>query len=178
MLKRFLQKIREVSLFLLMLCFLPSQSLAIMKGLSTEELTKASEIVVIGDVEDVEAHWSKDGSTIFTSASIVIGDTVKGKIYQERVTVEYEGGEIGDIGLKVSDVAPMGKGEKVLLFLKSGMSKGDGTVYNIVGQAQGKYTIDDKEIARKDGFSIVSGQDIIDNNIPVEELIKKIREVK
>lgn len=158
--------------------FLSSQSSAIMKGLSTEDLTRASEIITMGEVEDVKAQWSKDGKSIFTSASIIISDVIKGEIAQNKIIVEYEGGEIGDIGLKVSDVALLRKGEKVILFLQSGKSKKDGVVYNIVGNAQGKYLIGKDGIARKGGFSIVSGEDIADNNIPVDVLIDKIRKVK
>jgi len=165
-------------IWLIMIFFLSSSSSAIMKAMSTEELVRTSEIVVIGEVEDVKAQWSKDGKTIFTSASIVISDVIRGKIDQEKIIVECEGGEVGDIGLKVSDVSPLRKGEKVILFLKSGKSKKEGVVHNIVGKAQGKYTIDADGIARKGGFSIVSGEDVIDNNIPVDELIDKIRRVK
>lgn len=166
------------SLCLSLICFLSSQSLAVMRGLSTEELTRNSEAVVTGEVEDVESYWSEDGKTIFTSASILVSENIRGRVLQRRITIEYEGGEIGDIGLKVSDVVPLKKGEKVLLFLKSGKGKRDGIVYNIVGKAQGKYTIGNDRIARKRGFSLISGEDVIDNNIPVDELIKKIREVR
>lgn len=165
-------------IWLTMIFFLSSSSSAIMKAMSTEELVKTSEIIVIGEVEDVKAQWSKDGKTIFTSASIVISDVIRGNIAQKKIIVEYEGGEVGDIGLRVSDVSPLSNGEKVILFLRSGKSKQEGVVHNIVGKAQGKYTIDNSGIARKSGFSIVSGEDVIDNNIPVDELIDKIRRVK
>jgi hypothetical protein len=166
-------------IFLTMIYFLlSSRSLAVMKGLDTEELTRESESVITGEVENTESRWSKDGRTIFTKAFIVVNENIKGKILQKRITVEYEGGEIGDIGLKISDVAPLEKGENVLLFLKSGKSKSEGFVYNIVGKAQGKYTIDKDRIARKRGFSVIRGEDIIDNNIPLDDLIKKIRKVK
>lgn len=166
-------------LFLIMVCFLlSSRSHAVMLGLGTEELTRGSESVIIGEVEDTEAQWSKDGKTIFTKAFIVVNEIIRGRTLQKRITIEYEGGEIGDIGLKVSDVVPLEKGERVLLFLKSGKSRGDGFVYNIVGKAQGKYSIDKERIARKRGFSVMGGEDIIDNNIPLDELLKKIREVR
>lgn len=174
--KRFL----VISIILLTMIYflLSSMSLAVMKGLGTDELTRGSESVITGEVEDTESRWSKDGRTIFTKAFILVNENIRGKILQKRITVEYEGGEIGDIGLKISDVAPLEKGENVLLFLKSGKSRSDGVVYNIVGKAQGKYTIGKDRIARKRGFSVIRGKDIIDNNIPVDELIKKIRKVR
>lgn len=175
---------REIkrNLIMMLLClmfvyFLSSQAFAIMVGLSTEELTRASEVVIRGEVEDVESLWSKDRKIIFTSASIVINDVIKGKIAQEKIVVEYEGGEIGNIGLRVSDVSPLKKGERVVLFIKAGKSKKDelGDIYNIAGSAQGKYIIGDDGIARKSGFSVVDGKDVIDNNISVDALIGKIR---
>ena len=171
-----------MSMCLAILYFLSSQQAsAIMVGLSTEELTKASEVVIRGEVEDVEPHWSMDGKTIFTSASISVKDVIKGKISQKKIVVEYEGGEIGDIGVRVSDVSPLIKGEKIILFLKSGDSKRDKQnekSHNIVGSAQGKYTIGDDGIARKSGFSIIKGKEVIDNNISVDALIDKIKGVK
>lgn len=157
--------------------FFISPAFAIMKALSTEELTKMSDRVVIGEVEDVEAQWSKDGKTIISSASIAVKKVVKGKVDHARIVVEYEGGELGDIGLRVSDVAPLKKGDHVLLFLKTAQSKKDGIVNTIVGKAQGKYTIDNSGIASKDGFSLADGEKVEDTTIPFDKLIKKIMEV-
>jgi len=163
---------------IVMLCCLSSSSFAIMKGLSTDELTKASDLVIVGEVENVEAQWSKDEKTIFTSVYIVINNIIKGTTKQAIVTVEYEGGEMGDIGLQVSDQSSLIKGEKVILFLKSGKSKKDGFIYNIVGKIQGKYLIGEDGVARKGGFSIIGNKDNIDNNIPVDELIEKIKKAE
>ena len=176
-------KMHFVNIFLCLtfVYILSSQAFAIMVGLSTEELTRASEVVIRGEVVDVKPHWSEDGKTIFTSASIMISDIIKGKLYQKKIIVEYEGGEIANIGVKVSDVQPLTKGEKIILFLKSGKSKKgekNGDIHNIVGSAQGKYTIGNDGIARKSGFSIIEGKEVIDNNISVDALIDKIKGVK
>jgi len=158
--------------------FLSSPSVAIMKGLSTEELTNASDVVIEGEVGHTEAQWSKDSSTIFTSSEIVIHSFIRGKPVQTPVRVEYEGGEVGDIGLKVSDQPTLIQGEKVILFLKSEKSKRDGNAYSIVGKGQGKYVIDADGIARKSGFSLADGGENIDNNIPAETLREKIKKIK
>jgi hypothetical protein len=149
-----------------------------MRAMSTEELTGASDLVLEGEVKNVRSHWSKDGKTIFTRAVILDSYVIKGRVTQRHIAVEYEGGEIGDIGYRVSDVVPLREGEKVIIFLKSGKSKKDGQVFNIVGKGQGKYTVGNDGIARKDGFSILSGEELIDNNIPVGELIDKIKKIK
>jgi hypothetical protein len=149
-----------------------------MTGLSTEELTRSSDAVVVGGVEDVESHWTQDGTSIFTTALVGVEEVVRGVVIQQMVTVEYEGGEIGEIGLKVSDVAPLERGERVLLFLKSGKSKRDGSVYNIVGKAQGKYLIGKDEIARKRGFALNSRKEMVESETPLRRLIEKIRNVQ
>jgi hypothetical protein len=151
---------------------------AIMIGLSTEDLTRASEAVIMGDVENAEAQWSEDGKTIFTTATVLVTDVFKGRKIERRITVEFEGGEVGDTGLKVSDVSLPKKGEKVILFLKSNIGKKGGIIFNTVGKAQGKYIVGKNGIARKSGFSLLTGREVVTNNIPVNELIKKIKEVK
>jgi hypothetical protein len=167
-----------LTICVVMICFLLSESSAVMHGLSTEELTRASDLVLEGVVEDVKAYWGRDRKTIFTRAVISDSYVIKGRLTQRHVEVEYEGGEIGDTGLSVSDVAPLRKGEKVILFLKAGKSMKDGHVFNIVGKGQGKYTIDRDGIARKGGFSVMGGDELIDNNIPSGELIERILRLK
>src|SRR4030067_3455281 len=90
----------------MLLCVLSSQSSAIMEGISTEDLTKASDVVIEGEVIESKADWSNDGKTIFTKAIISESMILKGRITHTEIIVEYDGGEIGDIGLKVSDVTP------------------------------------------------------------------------
>jgi hypothetical protein len=48
--------------------FISSQSSALMIALSTEKLTRGSETVIRGEVEEVESQWSEDKEIIFTSA--------------------------------------------------------------------------------------------------------------
>ncbi len=167
-----------MSIILLTLCLFPTGLFAIMEGLSTERLTKSSNIVIEGDVKNVKAYWSNDRRSIFTRAVITGTYVIKGKENHKQVVVEHEGGEIGSIGFRVSDVSPLNTGERVILFLKTGKSKKEGNAFHIVGKGQGKYRIGNDGIARKSGFAIVSGQEFIDNNIPADTLIEKIRKVK
>jgi hypothetical protein len=158
---------------------------ALMLGISTEELTKSAELVVSGNVESVESSWTADGKSIVTRAIVVINETVKGQAQGDRVVVEHEGGEVGGVGLKVSDIAPLVKGSDVVLFLKGGASRtplsaqgATQRVYHLVGKSQGKYTVGDDGIARKSGFSVMGGEGAVDNNISRQELIEKVRSAK
>ena len=183
--------VKKSVISIICLCFMmvfSSTAYALMVGLSTEELTKGSEFIFVGKVESVESIWSKDGKTIISRAHIIINEVIKGEQSKERITVEYPGGEIGDLGLKVSDIRPLKKGEETLLFLKSkkdqrrggeiSLSMGEEEVYQITGNAQGHYTIDYQGVARKGGFSLIQREDATDNNIPLNILIDKIRGVK
>jgi hypothetical protein len=158
---------------------------ALMLGISTEELTRSAELVVSGNVESVEPSWTADGKSIVTRAIVVINETVKGQAQSDRVVVEHEGGEVGGVGLKVSDIAPLVKGSHVVLFLKGGASRAPLSaqgatqrVYHLVGKSQGKYTVGEDGIARKNGFSLMGGEGAVDNNISRQELIEKVRRAK
>ncbi len=163
----------------LLLTLLPNQAAAIMLGLSTAELTLGSDAVVLGKVANAKAQWNEDQSLIITKATVTVEKVVLGRTLQKEVTVEYIGGEIGDVGLGVSDEVQLIPGERVLLFLQSGTSKLKKRVsaYSVVGHAQGKYRIDADGIAGKSGFTVLTRQDAerIDNNIPLQKLIDKIR---
>ena len=166
------------NLLCFMLVFLIPFSLsAQMIALSTKELTQLSKNVIVGKVETTVAQWSEDGKTIITRATIQINNVIRGKLDMNKIIVEYPGGEIGDIGLKVSDVSSLKAGEEVILFLSRKNEKDD-SVFKIAGNAQGHYTIDKDGIARKGGFSVIGDKSTIDNNVPVNSLIDKIRKIK
>lgn len=163
------------ALFCVMFFSVTPGSFAQMIGLSTEELARASSLVVVGDVEDVQSFWSDDHRRIVSRATVLVQEVVRGKTVERKITVEYPGGEIDGLGMKVSDVAPMDKGERVLLFLGVHKIVSSGRVRKIIGKAQGKYSIGADSIARKKGFSIVTGGDAVDREIPLDEIIRKIK---
>ncbi len=168
----------QFALFLITSLF-PIQSFGVMLGLTTEQLTKKSERIIVGDVLETKSQWSQDGKIIFTRATVNVKQIIAGKLENKTIIVEYVGGEVGDMGLKASDVSPLKKGEYVLLFLKFGKSLKDGTTQNtIVGKAQGQYKIGRDGIARKGNYSIIAPKGVIDNHISVEKLINKIKAVR
>ena len=165
------------------LFLISSQSSALMIALSTEKLTQGSKMVIRGEVEEVESQWSEDKEIIFTRATVLVNSVFKGLCLEKRIIVEYIGGKVGDMGLGVSDSPRITEGEEVILFLTSERSKKGrehGFVYNIFGAAQGKYAIGNDGFARKGGFSILKRKNAekgIDNNIPVDELIGRIKKI-
>ena len=163
--------------------FISSQPSALMIALSTEKLTLGSEIVIRGEVEEVESQWSEDREIIFTEVTVQINSVIKGICLKKRIIVECIGGKVGDMGLGVSDAPRLIEGEEVILFLASERSKkgrSHGLVYNVYGAAQGKYAIGHDGFARKGGFSILKSKDAeksIDNNLPADELTGKIKKI-
>ncbi len=164
---------------------------AVMLPLSTGELVNGSDVVLIGEVIEVKSAWSADRSIIFSRADVRVYRVINGTYENPSVWVEYQGGQVGEIKMGVSDQPGLIAGERVLLFLAAGktygarreqLSGGYNNVYNIFGGGQGIYRIDGDEVASKGGFSVIpspgslqSMEAIIDNRLPVDLLVDKIR---
>lgn len=184
-----MKSILSVLGILLAVFVLYSPSSAMMIGLSTEELTANSQAVIKGIVEDKQSYWSSDGKMIMTKAYVRADEVIKQKSGENiqpgsRIPVEYLGGEADGVVMIVSVVSPLAIGEEVVLFLAPSDSKraalyaGEKKPYNIFGFAQGKYSLDENGIAKKDTAPIISKKAAVENNLPVEELINKIKGVK
>ena len=172
-------KFKKTLLFFLGTWLLATPAQGVMFALSTEKLTEESSLVIKGEVEKVDTYWASDKNAIVSWASVRVLEVVKGAVSSQTIAVEFPGGEVDGVGYKESDVAPLETGEKVLLFLKQEISRRDGSaIYVMVGAGQGKYTIDENGIARKQGFSVINGDGVIDNDMAVGRLVGKIRKAK
>ncbi len=149
---------------------------AVMRSLSTEELARSADAVVEGDVADVASFWTADGKAIVSRATVVVTDVVRGFPVQKTLTVEFEGGEVGDVGMGVSDMATVSRGQRILVFLQKKRASRDAGHYEIIGRAQGVYKVGGDRVARKSGFSLAPGSGAdIDNDLDVDLLKQKIR---
>jgi hypothetical protein len=173
------QKPMQIMVFIIAIVLfaacVPCQSLAMMVTLSTEYLTLASDLIITGEVQDSTSSWSDDKKSIYSIATVVTKEAIKGRLQQKSLKVMYEGGEIDGIGLRVSDVTPLRIGETVLLFLTPEKIDTVEIRYKIVGKAQGKYSIDKNGIARKDGYAGEDGKPVVENTIPLDILINEIK---
>ncbi|MBF0517647.1 MAG: hypothetical protein HQK97_11135 [Nitrospirae bacterium] len=125
---------------LICLALLLSQSAFAAKGISTGDLVKSSELIITGKVDKATCHFAK--GTVITQATIKVSEVLSGNVDKKDIIVEYEGGKVGDLELKLTDAVTLTKGEEIILFLKTAQSKLAGkTVFVISGEAQGKYTI-------------------------------------
>ena len=103
--------------------------------LDTPALTAASTDVVDAKVVSSSSEWTADHRRIVTHVVIEVRDTWKGTAHG-RVTVVQPGGERDGIGQRVSGVAPLQLGERVVLFLER-----SGPYHRVVGLAQGVYRV-------------------------------------
>ena len=97
-----------------------------------------AKIIVQGEVKSVKSYKGIN-DIIYTRASVLVSDVFKGKIAKKNITVEYRGGEVGNVGLSVEDEPSLEKGERVLLFLTNSFWRKN--VYYVVKGVSGKYAI-------------------------------------
>jgi hypothetical protein len=106
---------------------------------SLAELVRGSELVVLGTTEAREAFW--DGGRIYTRSTVRIEEVWAGtKPKRDTVEVLTLGGVVGDLGQRVSGVANLPVGGRVVLFLATD----DRGRYRTAGMAQGvTHVVDD-----------------------------------
>lgn len=84
------------------------------------ERFRGAEQAVVGRVLKVEPTWRRfeNGDELIVSrVQLAVEESLKGARVQ-TVTVDVEGGQIGDLILKVSDLPAMGVGERAVVLLQ------------------------------------------------------------
>ena len=147
---------------------------ALMEALSISALVKASSSIVRGEVVDTQAMWSESGDEIVTRATIRVQRDFKRLVSDKLITVEYLGGEVGDIGMMVSDSPQMFVGEEIIIFLKQPEDAIDQQRFHIVGSAQGKYTLEEDGMVRTMGFSLMEQDGFMYRELSETDLIQQI----
>ncbi len=134
--------LRSLPILVLLTGLFVSQAHALMVRKSIEELTFEADSILIGKVKKIESRWNEERTLIHTYVTISVSQHLKalsgqGKI--EEIIVKVRGGEVGDIGLRVSDTPQFREGEEVFLFLRTEKPP----LFSVAGLFQGKYTIED-----------------------------------
>lgn len=89
------------------------------------ERARGADIVVVGTVTDVHSSFASNSygdQLIVSRANVLVDETLKGQSRLTTVTVEIEGGTVGDLTLKVSDLPSLEAGERATFFLTRGAS--------------------------------------------------------
>ena len=110
--------------FALLAVLLSPQALGASNGRPVDipERAKGSETVIVGTVVDVHSSYrsNKFGDLLIVSRAVVlVEETMKGRAVT-ALEVDVEGGTIGDLTLRVSDMPTLASGERAAFFLKSG----------------------------------------------------------
>jgi hypothetical protein len=162
---------------------------AVMLSVSAADLVGEAEHVVSGRVTATEARWSSDGRSIVTQVVMEVDQAYKGDLGSQTIVLEYRGGEVGDVGMGVSDQPSMQANEQVIVFLKSaapraalgatvkGLLASDdsgSTVYRVVGKAQGKYSLAGG-VASRNGYATIGSQAGAVSVIAQDELVDLIK---
>ena len=106
-------------------------------GLSFEDLTDRSELIVSGQIVRSWSEWDAEHKFIWTHSELRISGSLKGAA-GATVTVSEPGGIVGSQGMTIAGTAIYKPGDQVLLFL-SRMPNG---YLRTTGWGQGKYNVD------------------------------------
>jgi hypothetical protein len=108
---------------------------------TVEEMALASSAVVRAKVLQRQSAWDKEHRRIHTHTELQVLETVHSTAaVPASLVVRTMGGEVGEIGMRVSGVARFEVGEEVLVFLTPDPL--DAGEFQVVGMSQGKYRID------------------------------------
>ncbi|TKJ48031.1 hypothetical protein CEE34_00960 [Candidatus Aerophobetes bacterium Ae_b3a] len=156
--------LNSVLIFLLLTEFFAPQVSALMVRKSIEELTSQADSILIGKVKKIESRWNEEKTLIYTYVTVSVKQHTKnlsGVGEVQEIIVKVPGGEVGDIGLKVSDSPQFREGEEVFLFLR--MEKLP--LFSVVGLFQGKYTIEEDRVKNR----------ILGLEVPLDSFISQIK---
>lgn len=154
---------------------------ALMIPWAATSLVDRAECIVEGHVASLTSRWTDDHATIITEVVLDATDVLLGNT--NRVTFLCEGGVVGDLGLRVSDMPVLVKGEQVLVFLRSQTPqeaardptvRADRRCLALLGDGQGLYRIAVGQAVR-DGFTTVGDTPNSDGAMDVVALKSLIR---
>ncbi len=155
-------------------------------SLSTAEMTKDADEIVVGQVTNIESTWEDGGKKIYSYVEVEVSESLKG-VEAQKVLIRQLGGEVGEIGQRVEGLSTFDSGEEILVFLKEN-SAGE---LEVVGMSQGKYQVlTDRAsgtrtvqrdthglcFVQKDGSILRSHQASQSDEVNLEDLIKTIKE--
>ena len=129
-------------LFLTLSFFSPAKSLAMTADIGAPDLAKEAKMIVRGEVKSVRSHKGIN-DIIYTRASVLVNEVIKGKIAKKNIIVEYKENDTdvaNSFNVLATENAPsLKQGEEVILFLTSSFWRKN--VYYLVGGSSGKYAV-------------------------------------
>jgi len=148
--------------------------LALMHKISVEDLTKEADVIVIGDIKEVESRWNFWRTEIHTYSTVSVKKYIKGT-GTETLIIITKGGTVGDLVAWVEDTPVFTKNETVLVFLKK-----TGREFSVAGSVQGKYILENEEVSNISGEK-VSLQDFlrrVEDAIPPQDAATPVAQAR
>ena len=177
---------QALGVFIILALTAPSAFATLAFSLTTAEMTRNADEIVIGKVANIESNWEDGGKKIYSYVEVQVSESLKG-VESQTVLIRQLGGEVGDIGQRIEGLSTFDSGEEILVFLKEN-STGE---LQVVGMSQGKYRIiTDRAsgsrtarrdthglcILQKDGSILHGHQASLIDEVDLEDLLKTIKE--
>jgi hypothetical protein len=121
-------------------------------AVTTDELTRSADVVVVGKVTDVKSEWSPDRSRIYSTVTLAVDQHIKGDESQQSVIISTLGGEVDGVGEVYSHTAKFKIDEQVIVFA----SKDRQGQLKVIGGDEGKLTVTKEE---ETGRMLVGGNE-------------------
>lgn len=103
-----------------------------------DRLAAGSDAVVRAKVMEMESRWTDDRTTIVTDVTFSIVESWAGDlVIGSKLVLQVEGGEVGDLGVRVEHQPVFRPGEETVLFLKATPS----ARYRVNALEQGKFMV-------------------------------------
>ena len=111
-------------------------------AMGQQELVRASEAVVVGEVIGVRAFWNDEGTAVLTEADLRVDEVLVGDA-PFIVTVQTFGGTVGRLRIDALGFPTFHTGENLVLYLENVQGKA-----RVVGYQQGEYRLVDRRGVR------------------------------
>ena len=112
--------------------------------MTIEEMAVEASCVARARVVNTQATWDDSQRRIYTYTEIQILERMhtKGEVH-DSVVIRTLGGEVGNIGMKVSGTPRFTLGEEVVVFLRN--DPVDPAQFQVIGMSQGKFHVERPE---------------------------------
>jgi hypothetical protein len=109
--------------------------------MTIEDMAVEASCVARARVVNTQATWDDAHRRIYTYTEVQILERLhtKGEVL-DSVVIRTLGGEVGNIGMKVSGTPQFALGEEVVVFLRS--DPVDATQFQVIGMSQGKFHVE------------------------------------
>ena len=175
------KRLKRISFSLILVTLLVTLVCSVPVGAaSLEGMAAQADAIVITTPLSKVSYW--DGKIIRTRATLQVEQVISGALRGDRVTIVYDGGVVGKIGLKVSHGVRLPVGQKNLVFLKNMgqdftvVNQSEGVFYILQGK-EGEVVLPSEEMDDTRGVTVKSalGPSAMEKGIPLKEFLSILR---